>query len=264
MTTRNHQLFSTQSDAYRAYRPTYDDQLFAWLAGLAPGKSLAWDCGCGSGQASSDLARYFEHVVATDVSEKQLAQAGPAPNITYRCEPAESVSLGNGSVDLTVAAQALHWFDVERFYAEVRRVSKPGALLAVISYNICEVAPALDVMVDRLYTGVLGPYWAPERQHVETGYRTIPFPFERIPAPVSALKARWGLEQFLGYLESWSAVASYRAATGFDPIAPMRPEFAACWGDAARLRTIEWPLTVNAGTVRSNEAAQGETPGHDE
>lgn len=242
-------LFSAQSDAYRAYRPTYDPELFAWLSRQAPATSLAWDCGCGSGQASVDLARSFRQVVATDVNAAQLAKAERAANIDYRCEPAEATSLASGSVDLTVVAQALHWFDVEGFYAEVRRVSRSGGLLAVISYNLLEVTPAIDALVKHLYYDVLGPYWAAERKHVESGYSTLPFPFSRLAVPASMLGAQWDLPHLLGYLESWSAVATYRAATGGNPVEQLRPQFERAWGEPQRMRDIAWPLTVNLGVV---------------
>ncbi|MCY1273108.1 malonyl-acyl carrier protein O-methyltransferase BioC [compost metagenome] len=241
-------LFSRQSAAYRANRPTYDPAFFAWLAGAAPGTGLAWDCGCGSGQASLDLARHFRQVVATDINPEQLAQAPREANIDYRCEPAESTSLNARSVDLTLVAQALHWFDVERFHAEVRRVSRPGALLAVVSYNVLEIEPGLDALVRHLYSDVVGPYWAEERRHVENGYRDLPFPFERLATPPFALHTEWNLQRLLGYLQSWSAVASYQAATGIDPVEAMRAEFERAWGDA-EVRAMSWPLTISLGRV---------------
>jgi SAM-dependent methyltransferase len=242
-------LFTTQSDEYRASRPGYDPLLFAKLASLAPGRELAWDAGCGSGQATIDLASHFDKVVATDVSQPQLDRAPITDNISYRCEPAHRSSLETASVDLTLVAQALHWFDIDGFYQEVRRVSKPGALLAVISYNLLEATPDVDVLIHRLYNEVLNGYWAPERAHVESGYRTIPFPFERIEMPAAMLTARWDLRRFIGYLESWSAVATYKEKNGADPLAPFRDEFARCWGDPQQRMTINWPLSVRVGVV---------------
>lgn len=246
--TDTRSLFTAQSDAYRAGRPTYDPALFAWLAQATPDAGLAWDCGCGSGQASVDLARHFRQVVATDINASQLAHAPREPNIDYRCEPAETTSIAVGSVDLTLVAQALHWFDVERFYAEVRRVSRPGALLAVISYNLLNIEPALDTLIRRLYHDIVGPYWAAERKHVETGYATLPFPFETVATPPFALEAQWGFQRLVDYLYSWSAVASYRQATGEDPVQALRDELHAAWG-AAETRAVSWPLTIRLGRV---------------
>jgi SAM-dependent methyltransferase len=247
--TGTEQLFTKQSDAYRAARPGYDPQLFARLAELAPGRSLAWDAGCGSGQATLDLAQHFEHVIGTDVSQPQLDRAPQAANVSYRCEPAQRSSLADQSVDLTLVAQALHWFDIDGFYEEVRRVSKPGALLAVLSYNLLEASPQVDILVHKLYNEVLNGYWAPERAHVESGYRTIPFPFPQIDMPAAMLSAQWDLKRFINYLESWSAVQTYKEKNGADPLAPFRDAFAKCWGEPQRQMTINWPLSVRVGVV---------------
>ena len=246
--TDTRQLFSQQADAYRAGRPTYDPAFFAWLAQVAPSTDRAWDCGCGSGQASLDLARHFQQVVATDINAKQLEQAPREANIDYRCEPAESTSLQPVSVDLTLVAQALHWFDVERFYAEVRRVSRPSALLAVVSYNLLNIDERLDALIRHLYHDLVGPYWAPERKHVETGYETIPFPFERVETPLFALEAQWSFQRLVDYLYSWSAVASYRQTTGQDPVEALRGELQAAWGEV-ETRQVSWPLTIRLGRV---------------
>lgn len=243
------QLFTRNSEAYSANRPTYDPELIAWLSRQAPDRTLAWDCGCGSGQATQDLARHFQRVVGTDVSPQQLAKAAPAANIEYRCEPAEQTSLADGSVSLTLVAQALHWFDLERFYAEVRRVSQPGGLLAVISYNLTQISPELDALVGHLYQDILGPYWAEGRRHVEQGYRSLPFPFERRDVPPFTLDVQWDLARLLGYLESWSALATYQQTHGENPLDPLRERFREAWGDPASVRRVSWPLTVNLGRV---------------
>ncbi|UVE17528.1 class I SAM-dependent methyltransferase [Pseudomonas sp. LS44] len=245
----NRQLFSRQADAYRAFRPTYDPELFAWLAAQAPGRGLAWDCACGSGQATVDLAGYFQQVVASDISQAQLDQAPALGNVEYRCESAEGSSLAPASVDLTLVAQALHWFDVEAFYAEVRSVSRPGALLAVLSYNLLQIDAPLDALVNHLYHDILGDYWAGGRRHVENGYADLPFPFRRVTVPAFDLQARWTLAHLIGYLQSWSALAAYRAAEGVDPLERLHAQLASAWGDAEQVRTVRWPLMINLGVV---------------
>lgn len=44
--------FSRQAPDYAKYRPGYPEALFSWLADRTPGHDLAWDVGCGSGQAA--------------------------------------------------------------------------------------------------------------------------------------------------------------------------------------------------------------------
>ncbi|HZX28030.1 MAG TPA: class I SAM-dependent methyltransferase [Telluria sp.] len=241
-------LFATQASFYRDFRPTYPAALFDWLAAEAPARGLAWDCACGSGQATLDLATRFERVIATDSSVPQLEQAELRPNIEYRCEPAEASSIAAGTVDLTLVAQALHWFDHPAFFAEVRRVSRPGALFAAVTYNLLSVSPALDAVIADLYWRTLAGCWAPERRHVEEGYRSIAMPFEAVAAPPFELEATWSYAQLTGYLHSWSAVATYRKRNGTDPVPALEPALAAAWGDAAE-RTVRFPLSVLAGRV---------------
>ena len=243
--------FSVIARTYAAFRPTYPPELFAHLAALAQEHAVAWDCACGSGQATLGLVPWFERVVATDASAGQLAMAPPHPSVTYHVATAEASALRDGSVDIVTVAQALHWLDRPRFYAEVRRVARPGAVLAAWSYGTLAFDDrALDTLLGEFYQGTVGPYWPPERRLVDLGYRTVDFPFAPLPVPPIAMSVRWSLDELLGYLRSWSAVARYVAVHGRDPVADLDAPLAAAWGagrDAKR--TIDFPLAVRAGRV---------------
>jgi hypothetical protein len=54
--------FSSHSQQYAQYRPKYPDELYTYLASLAPARSLAWNCGTGNGQAALGLAKHFDVV----------------------------------------------------------------------------------------------------------------------------------------------------------------------------------------------------------
>lgn len=240
--------FSGVAHNYADCRPTYPPELFAWLAAQCAGHELAWDCGAGSGQASIALANHFARVIATDASAAQIAQAVPHERIAYRVAPAERSGLPDHSVNLVTIAQALHWFDLERFYAEVRRVLKPGGLIAAWTYGVQQVeGEAVNALVQAFYADVVGPYWPPERHHVETGYHHLAFPFRTMEAPALAMQLHWTLDQLLGYFRSWSASARYLQARGTDPVAELEPALRAVWGDAAATRAMTWPLAVRAG-----------------
>jgi SAM-dependent methyltransferase len=235
--------FSRVSDAYADFRPTYPPALFDWLAGIAPATGLAWDCACGSGQASVDLAARFRQVVATDASAAQLAGAVVHERVIYREAPAEASGLPEGSVDLVTVAQALHWFDRPRFYAEVARVLKPGGILAVWSYGVQTVeGEAVDAVVQHYYREVVGPYWPPERRLVEEGYRSLDLPFDEFLAPHFEMSVHWPLERLLGYFASWSATGRYLKATGENPVLALAERLAPVWGEG--VRRVTWPLAV--------------------
>jgi SAM-dependent methyltransferase len=242
--------FAPAADGYAAYRPSYPAALADFLARAAPRRELAWDCGCGSGQLSVPLAERFDRVVATDASAEQVARAAPHPGIEYRQAREGASGLPDRSVDLAVAAQAAHWFDLPAYYAEVRRVARPGALVALTVYNLVEVNDAVDHAVRRFYADVLGPFWPPERRHVELNYTSLPFPFEPIPAPPVEMRATYTLARFIAYMRTWSAVIRLEKAEGAGPMEALRRELQPLWGDAGdRAREVRWPLTVRAGRV---------------
>lgn len=238
--------FSGHSADYAKYRPGYPDEVFDWLAALAPSRGLAWDAGTGSGQAALGLARHFERVVASDAAEAQLRKAAAHPRVTYKLMPAEQTDLEAASVDLITVAQALHWFDFDRFYAEVRRVLKPGGVIAAWTYGLNRIAPEIDAIVRRYYLEMVGPCWPPEREHVDKSYRTIPFPFAEIQAPAFHMHQRWNLEDLLGYLGTWSASKRYAEARGVDPTELIREPLAEVWG-ASEERPVEWPVHMRVG-----------------
>lgn len=245
MTFKDH--FSRQSGAYAASRPSYPDALFDALAAQCRGHDLAWDAGCGNGQAALAWAQRFAAVFASDPSAAQVAYAAAHPRIRYAVEPAETCSQGDASVDLVSVAQALHWFDFPRFFAEVGRVLRPGGVFAAWSYGLMRVTPAVDEVLHAFEHATVGPWWPPERAHVDAGYRTIPFPFPPLPLPDFSMALDWDAGQVLAYLGTWSAVQRHDAATGRDSIADLRPALVAAWGDPRQRRRVEWPLVVWAG-----------------
>ncbi|MEO5362677.1 MAG: class I SAM-dependent methyltransferase [Magnetococcus sp. DMHC-8] len=242
--------FSAVATHYLHHRPAYPSALFDWLANQCEAHDLAWDCGAGSGQAAIELGRLFKCVLATDASAAQIAQAVWHPRVTYRQAQADGSGLDDRSVDLVVVAQALHWFALEPFYAEVRRVLKPAGLLAVWSYGVLHVADdAVDALVQRFYQNDVGPYWPSERRHVENGYRELAFPFCPVATPAFTMNVCWTLSQLLGYFRSWSATARYIQARGCDPVGLLEPHLRASWGDAEQPRTVAWPLALRVGRL---------------
>lgn len=240
--------FSAVARSYADFRPRYPPELFDYLAQLAPARSLAWDCAAGTGQATSDLAARFERVIATDASAEQIAASPPISNVEYHAARAEQSGLPGECADLVTVAQALHWFDLNKFYAEARRVLRPAGILAVWAYGINEVeGAATNEIVQDFYGNIVGPYWPPERRIVEEGYETLPFPFAEVRPPGFRMQARWTLQQLLGYFSTWSATNRFIKTRGENPLPALRDRLAKSWADAETARLVTWPLTLRVG-----------------
>ena len=239
--------FSRQSKQYAQHRPRYPDEIYAYLASLTPACSLAWDCGTGNGQAAIGLANYFDKVHATDASAEQISHAYPHEKVDYYAEPAEHVSLHDSSVDLVTVAVAIHWFNFDECYREVRRVLKPNGILAAWTYSFSEISPELDGLVRQYYYEILSGSW-PERIHyLEEEYKTLPFPFEEIIPPAFVMEINWNLIQFAGFLDSWSATQRYKAQKGHHPLDLIWHKLVGAWGDEIEQRLIRWPLHFRIG-----------------
>jgi SAM-dependent methyltransferase len=247
MTFKDH--FSEQATDYAKHRPNYPQELFAYVTSLAISREYAWDCATGNGQAAVGLAEFFEQVIATDASAKQILSAEQNARVQYRVAPAETSGLSSGSMDLITVAQALHWFDLDAFYMEAKRVLKPQGVLAVWCYNLLEIAPEVDAIVNRFYHETVAPYGPPELKIIEDRYQTILFPFDELPSPVLAMEAHWSLAQLVGYLRTWSATQAFIAANGADPIESIISDLSAAWRNPNWQRLVSWPLTIRAGRL---------------
>jgi SAM-dependent methyltransferase len=248
MTFADH--FSKQANAYAAYRPTYPDALGAWLASITPGRSLAWDCATGSGQAATMLANHFEHVAATDASAAQIDNAEARDRVEYGVARADASGLPGESCDLVTVAQAAHWLDLPVFYEEVRRVLKPGGVLALWCYVLMETGHSeLDAAIRHFQYDRVGPYWPPGRELVEDRYQSLPFPFEAISAPPFEMAARWTRDELVGYVGTWSAVARCREVEGIDPVLAFAAEVDRLWPGGAEALDVRWPVYVRVGMI---------------
>jgi SAM-dependent methyltransferase len=245
--------FSKQAAGYAKFRPRYPQKLFEYLRSIAPSHQVAWDCGTGNGQAAVGLASVFDRVIATDASETQIAHAQSHERVDYRVAPAENSGIGSKTIDLIMVAQALHWFDLDRFYGEARRVLKNNAVFAASAYNLLHVEPAIDEVVNRYYYEVVGPFWPPERKLVEQ-FTDLPFPFHKVDAPRLEMTAQWNLDHLLGYLQTWSSTQRFIGAKASDPLEQIIDELREAWGESQRRRNVTWPLVLRIGISLSGES----------
>jgi SAM-dependent methyltransferase len=241
--------FSDTARRYASARPAYPATLFQFLAELAPARHCAWDCGAGNGQAALGLAALFESVQATDASAQQIEHALSHPRVHYRVAAAEASDLPDRSVDLISVAQALHWFDLAKFYPEALRVARPGCVLAVYGYTWFYLSAQLDALIDRWLLRPIESYWSPDVRLLWHGYRTIEFPFQEITAPRLAMHLSWNLDQLLSYYLTWSATRSKIAAEGERFLADAYQALAAGWGDPQQARTVVMPISARLGRL---------------
>ncbi len=240
-------LFSDKADLYASARPTYPDDLFRFVASLAPSCARAWDCGTGNGQAAIGLARCFNSVEATDASQQQIAHAIPCKGVRYSVQPAERTDFPSASFDVVCVAQALHWFDFDPFYAEVQRVLKPQGVFVAWGYDWFSVSPDFDIQFKHAILNVIETCWPPQNALVWNGYRDVPFPFERIAAPSLAIRVSWTFPQLLAYVHTWSATRrciSERGAAFFDAA---EADLLPLWGKPHQARGITMRLHLLAG-----------------
>lgn len=244
MTTVFKDYFSDNSTGYHQYRPHYPEQLFHYLSSLCLQHSRAWDCATGTGQAASRLANYFDRIIATDASASQINQAIQNNKISYRVATAEDTTIENHSIDLITVAQALHWFDINRFANEAQRVLKDGGIVAAWTYNLFSINTDFDRILHYLYQTTLGPFWPAERKLVEDEYRNIQLPLQSLKPPAFEMTAQWTFSQVIGYLNTWSAVKKYTQSTGHNPVESQFKSLSKAWGPAEQVHTIRWPLTL--------------------
>jgi SAM-dependent methyltransferase len=239
--------FSSHAEIYARYRPTYPAALFERLADAAPGRELAWDCGTGNGQSAIALAPYFNRVIATDGSERQIAHARRHQRVHYRVALSEASGIPENSLDLITVSQALHWFDLHRFYDETKRVLKPKGVIAAWCYDSTIIDPAIDRLLDRYARTTLEQFWSPGARLTHDHYRGIPFPFTELTFPSFTAETCWHLSDLIGYLTSWSATQQFVRINGYSAVDELKHELYPVWGDPSSPRRIQWPLYLRVG-----------------
>lgn len=240
--------FSSKSNLYAKFRPTYPSHFFDYLNSLITYKNTAWDCGTGNGQVAVALAKTFTRVYASDISKAQLEQATQHPTVFYSVQQAEKTTYLASKFDLITVAQAIHWFDFKRFYSEVKRTAKPKGLLCVMGYGNIRVSKEIDVIITDFYQNILGRYWDTERRYIDEKYATIPFPFNEIKSPEFKITLHWTLEHLIGYLSTWSAVKHYIRQHKENPVISLRSKLKTYW-QANELREINFPMLLRIGTI---------------
>lgn len=240
--------FQSGGANYAAYRPIYPDTLAQSLTALVASHQLALDVGCGNGQLTTLLSPYFQQVIGTDPSKSQLQQAPVRDNVRYFQQFAEHTELPDHAVDLVVVAQAAHWFDLERFYAEVERISKPHAVLALISYGVPYIDGAINSAFQQGYWQTVHEFWPAERAAVENAYSELYFPFEEMAFPNLSIEKSFLLEDFVYYIKTWSSYKNALKLGKEDVFESFFEKLKRRWPNGA-LQRVVWPIAVRVGKV---------------
>ncbi|HHW39249.1 MAG TPA: class I SAM-dependent methyltransferase [Bacillales bacterium] len=248
METNDH--FSIQAKQYSKYRPHYPKELYMYLLSCVKEKKRAWDCATGNGQAAVALSEYFDNVIGTDLSLSQLTHAIKKRNIEYYESVAESTPIASNSIDLITLAQALHWFDFNKFYKEVHRVGAHDSIIAAWCYGQCTISKPIDEITDYLYRDVLNGFWPNESKYIQEEYMTIPFPFKKIESPAFHMMEEWNLDEYIGYLNTWSATQKFITNAGTSLLSPIHNELKKAWGEPETHHKVTWPIHMLIGKIK--------------
>ncbi|MFN4150736.1 MAG: class I SAM-dependent methyltransferase [Candidatus Sericytochromatia bacterium] len=238
--------FSDKSDKYAKYRPTYPQEMLDFIFSLLDKKENAWDCGTGTGQIAIELSKEFNNVYATDISQTQLDNAIKKDNIFYSLQSAEQTNFSDNSFDLITVAQAIHWFDFDKFYSEVKRTLQENGVIAVIGYGLIQIDEKVDEIILDFYKNVVGFYWDKERKYIDEKYKTIPFPFNEIETPEFYIKSEWTFEHLLGYFETWSAIKHFIKTNQYNPVDNIFDKLKEAWGNDLS-KKITFPVLLRIG-----------------
>lgn len=241
--------FADGGKAYSAFRPTYPPELSLFLSQQVQAHNLAVDVGCGNGQLTTQLAQHFTSVIGVDPSQDQIANADQKPNVQYMSGPAEKLPLANASANLITAAQAAHWFNLPKFYSEVRRIAAPSAELALVSYGVFTLDEQVNQRVQDFYWKEIGKHWPAERKLVDNGYKDILFPFAELPVPKMHIEYHWDLAQLLGYISTWSAFKKAKEHNDEKILKAFACDLEKLWGDPKQQRSVRWPINVRLGKI---------------
>lgn len=247
----HHNLFNEKSEYYAKARPQYPEEIYEYLVTVCHDHKTVWDGACGNGQAAVGLARYFERIEATDISEGQIANAIQHPKVTYTVQSSEKTDFHDNQFDLVSIAQALHWFDYQLFWPEVKRVLKSRGVFAAWGYSWFSIEDRIDAIIQEEFLRHLEPYWAPQNKLLWDYYRNIPFPFERLATPEIEMKMIWNLNQLFAYLHSWSATRHCIEKTGSAFMSDAYKVVKSKWGQAGKKKIIEMDFCMIVGRNES-------------
>lgn len=238
---KNSESFNHRSDEYAQARPRYPLEFYDFLLSLTRNHHRLWDCACGNGQVAIDMVEYFDELHATDISKNQLKNAFRHPKIKYASSSSESTLFPAEFFDMICVAQALHWFNLDKFFTETRRVLKPGGILAVFGYGFFTITDEIDRIIEETFYATIDDFWSEKNRLLMSGFKGVKFPFSKVDIPVFSMDQNWSLSALIDYLNTWSAVKRYNETTGRNITGQLQENLILVW-DLNELKTVKMEL----------------------
>jgi hypothetical protein len=123
----------------------------------------------------------------------------------------------------------------------------------VWGYGLCKINHEVDEVFLDFYNNTVGPYWDNARKLVEDEYRSLPFPFEQIQSPEFEIIVEWTLDQFMGYLTSWSATQKYIKSHKINPVELVTEKLKPHW-PSDELKCLTFPVFLKLGRIHKAQS----------
>ncbi|PCI95970.1 MAG: hypothetical protein COB15_11555 [Flavobacteriales bacterium] len=235
--------YSIENEKYKIYRPTYGTQLFEFIDSIIDDNKLAWDCACGSGQATDSLSSIFNNVIATDIDPNQISNCEPLDNVRHFVCGELNNNLKPDSVDLISVATGIHWLDTNKFYNESKRVLKKGGILGVWGYTGVNIHPDIDQTIKEIVDEYLMPFYPDSVKIALNKYAEVKLPFNEVNSPNFHVERTWDFFNLKNYIISFTALQNYKAITGECGFYRFEDKLLEAWGGDPKIKkTLSWEI----------------------
>lgn len=154
--------FGHAAEEFQRYRPDYPAALYDHILAQVSEQSrgCAMDLGAGTGRVTAHLLPYFREVISVEPDRGMAAKIVERfPQAMVREATVEDHVQPAESVDLITIANALHWMEADRVFANTRVWLRPGGILAVCDLPL----PKATATIEALTLAELRGPWKPHR-----------------------------------------------------------------------------------------------------
>jgi SAM-dependent methyltransferase len=160
--------FGAAAAAYAEHRPDYAGAAVRWALEGAPGRRVL-DLGAGTGKLTAGLVTMGVEITAVEPDAEMLAELRrELPDVPALQGGAEAIPLPDGSVDVVLAGNAMHWFDMDVAGPEIARVLAPGGILAGLWNTLDDRVDWVAGLAQVSGSAAIGPRDTPASWRAET------------------------------------------------------------------------------------------------